>query len=122
MPDDDEDLERRRQQLELEQRATIDQLYVNPPRVSQSGLPDGRSAPGRRKGRVINVPLRVHPRVNAILRLILKNGPPDTVPDLFVDMLDSYLKIRTDVNQSSVLSDAELIRLYLAEQEKKDGI
>ena len=121
MPDDNEDMERRRQAYERGRQSPNDRLYDNPPRISESGQPDGRSSSKRRKGRVIPVPLRVHPRINAILRLILDRGPPDNVPDLFEDMIEAYLKIRTDVDQSELPSDEELIETFLDERSYRLG-
>lgn len=115
---DGEDEERKRQEQERKKLPLIDRLHGGPPRITASGFKDLRS--NRRTGNIVQLPLRVHPRVRAIIDLIMERDKPPTLIALFEDMLESYLEKRP-IDVSLLPSDEELVRRYEQERDKRDG-
>jgi len=70
MSGDIEDEERRRQERERKKLPLVDRLHGSSPRITASGFEDLRSK--RRTGRVVQLPLRLHPRVRAIIDIIMQ--------------------------------------------------
>ena len=115
---DVEEEERKRQQRERSKLSLIDRLHGSAPRITASGFPDIRSK--RRTGNVVQLPLRVHPRVRAIIDLIMERDKPPSLIALFEDMLEDYLEKRP-IDVSLLPTDEELVERYERERDKRDG-
>jgi hypothetical protein len=113
-----EDEERRRQERERGKLPLIDRLHGSAPRITASGFEDLRSK--RRTGRVVQLPLRLHPRVRAIIDIIMERDKPPSLVALFEDMLEAYLEKRP-IDVSLLPSDEELVRRYENERDRRDG-
>ncbi len=87
---DDEAEERRRQELQRAKLDPVDRVHGEPPRITASGLEDLRSK--RRKGRVVQMSLRMRLRVRAALGFIIDRDQHDGLPELFEIMLQLYLE------------------------------
>lgn len=106
--DDDERGERERQARERARLSFMERLYGSVFRTTASGFVDGRSL--RRTGRVIQLPLRVHPRMKAMVMAIMaRDGVPSTVV-LFELMAQAYLEKEGDIDWSTLPSDDELLK------------
>jgi hypothetical protein len=116
---DDEEEERRRQERERARLPLIDRLHGKSPRITESGFEDLRSK--RRTGRVVQLPLRLHPRVRAIIDIIIERDKPPSLVVLFEDMLEAYLEKHGPIDQSLIPSDEELVRRIEKERDKHDA-
>ena len=114
--DDDEEAERKRQQREREKMSLTDRLFGKPPRTTAGGFDDMRSK--RRTGRVVQLPIRLHPRVRAIVGAIMERDQHPSLVVLFEEMLAAYMKIHGAIDQSQLPSDEELVRRF--EQKRDD--
>lgn len=103
-----EEEERRRQQREREKLSPIDRLHGSPPRTTKSGFLDGRS--NRRTGRLVQLPLRLHPRVRAIVDAIMVRDRHPSMVALFEEMIEAYQQVHGPIDTSLLPSDQELIR------------
>lgn len=118
MVDDSEEAERRRQEAERKKLPLIDRLHGSSPRITASGFQDLRSK--RRTGRIVQLPLRLHPRVRAIIDLIMERDRPPSLVVLFEEMLAAYLE-KHPIDHSLLPSDEELVRRYELERDGRDG-
>ena len=109
---DDEEEERLRQERERGRLSPFDRLYDKPP-VGMQGL--------RRRGRVIQMPLRMQLRVRAILEYIMQRDEHDSLPELFEILLELYLEKYGPVDGTQLPSDEELVRRYLKKEDDKHG-
>lgn len=116
---DDEERERERQQRERERWSLTDRLVGKPPGKTASGFDDLRSK--RRTGRVVQLPIRLHPRVRAIVGAIMERDQHPSLVALFEEMLSAYMHVHGPIDQSVLPSDEELVRRYEQEQDKRDG-
>lgn len=114
----DEDEERRRQEQELARLSPTDRLYGTGPRLTASGFEDRRSK--RRTGRVVPLPLRLHPRVRAIFDAIMERDNHASAVVLFEVFVETYQQQHGAIDESQLPSDDELVRRYLREQGKRD--
>ena len=106
--DDDENAERERQARERGRLSFMERLYGKANRITRSGFTDGRSE--RRTGRTIQLPLRVHPRMKAMVMAIrTRDGVPSMVV-LFELMAQAYLEKEGDIDWSKLPSDDELLK------------
>ncbi len=97
----------------------IDPLYDDGKIIPNiTGRRDQRTL--KRKGRVVQRIVRVHPRVAAMLDFIMLRDTHEHLTDLFVIMLQAYCKTYGRVRKSELPSDEELIREYLKQVSKKD--
>lgn len=119
MQGNDEEAERLRQSRERERMPVVDRLHGSAPRTTASGFRDLRSS--RRTGRVVQLPLRLHPRVRAIIDAIMEQHKPPSLVALFEEMLEAYLEKHGDIDQSRLPSDEELVRRIEQERDKRDG-
>lgn len=119
MAQDDEEEERRRLERERARLPFLDRLHGSAPRTTASGFKDGRSL--RRTGRIVQLPLRIHPRVKAIIDAIVARDRPPSLVALFEDMLEAYLEKHGPINQALLPSDEELVRRLELERDKRDG-
>lgn len=110
--DDDEYIDDEEIELEL-----IDPLYDTDVITNAAGARDGRTR--RRKGRVIQIPLRGHPRVVAMIEAILVRDGHDSVVDLFVVMLRAYCQVYGRFKKSELPSDRELIDRYIKKRDSR---
>lgn len=117
--DDDEEEERRRQARERARLSPIDRLHGAPPRVTASGFVDQRST--KRKGRIVQLGLRLHPRVKAMLDLIIERDQPPSIAVLFEEMIEAYCRVRGPIDKQLLPSDEELARRLEEERDKRDG-
>lgn len=104
---DDEDLERQRQSRERARLSFLERLYAKPFRVAKTGFTDGRSE--RRTGRIIQLPLRVHPRMKAMVRAIMERDGVPSMVVLFELMAQAYLEKIGDIDWSKIPSDEDLL-------------
>lgn len=109
---DDEEEERQRQALERSRLNPLDRLYGKPA-VGMQGL--------RRRGRVVQMPLRMQLRVRAILEHIMQRDAHDSLPVLFEVLLELYLEKHGAVDERQLPSDDELIARYLKKEDDKYG-
>lgn len=119
MSGDREDDERRRQERERIKLPLVDRLHGSSPRITASGFEDLRSK--RRTGRVVQLPLRLHPRVRAMIDVIMQRDKPPSLVALFEEMLDAYLEKHGPIDQSLLPSDEELVRRFEHERDRRDG-
>lgn len=116
---DDEEEERKRQERERAKLPLIDRLHGRPRRITASGFEDLRCK--RRTGHVVQLPLRLHPRVRAIIDAVIDRDKPPSIIALFEDMLEAYLEKNGPIDQSLLPSDEELVRRYEKQRDKRDG-
>lgn len=119
MRDDDEKAERERQARERARMSFIERLYDKPIRVTKDGFDDGRSA--RRTGRIIKLPLRVHPRMKALVNLILEKHEMPSMVVLFEQLVQVYLDKHGDIDMSLLPSDEELIARIEGKRDDDDA-
>lgn len=119
MHGDEEAEERERQTRERARLSFTDRLHGGPPRKTASGFDDVRSY--RRTGRVVQFPLRIHPRVRAIIDVIVARDNWPSMVALFEEMLVAYLEKHGAIDQSLLPSDEELVRRLEQERDKRDG-
>ncbi len=108
---DDEGEERQRQARERSRLSLLDRLYDRPP-IGMHGL--------RRRGRVVQMPLRMQLRVRAVLEHILLRDHHDGLPGLFEILLDLYLEKYGSVDATQLPSDEELVARYLKKRDDDD--
>lgn len=118
MGDNDEEVERKRQERDRARLSPLDQLY-GPPKVTLAGDDDRRSK--RRKGRVFRMPLSMQVRVRAVLNLVLDRDGHDGLPALFEVMMVDYLRKYGGIDEAAIASEEELIRRHLLKRDEKDG-
>ena len=111
---DDEDEYIDDEEIELE---LIDPLYDTDVITNAAGARDGRTR--RRKGRVIQIPLRAHPRVVAMIEAILIRDGHDSVVDLFVVMLRAYCQVYGRFKKTDLPSDRVLIDRFLKKRDDR---
>ena len=119
MHGNDEEKERVRLQREREKLSPIDRLHGSPPRTTKSGFLDGRS--NRRTGRMVQLPLRLHPRVRAIVDAIMVRDRHPSMVALFEEMIEAYQKVHGAVDTSLLPSDQELIHRIEQARDKDDA-
>ena len=115
--EDDEELERRRQERERAKLNPVDRAHGVPPKRKIDGSDDMRS--GRRKGRVIQMSLRMRLKVRAALAFIIVRDDHDGLPELFEIMLDLYLEKYGQIKEGDLANEDEMIRRHLKKQDKK---
>lgn len=108
----DEEEERQRQARERSRLSPLDRLYDRPA-VGMHGL--------RRRGRVVQMPLRMQLRVRAILEHIMQRDDHDSLPELFEILLELYLDKYGAVDERQLPSDDELIARYLKKEDDRYG-
>jgi len=118
MGDDDEEVERQRQQREDAKLSPMDRLYQ---RLEPTLAGDEDQRKNRRRGRVIRMPLGMQVRVRAMLVLILKRDNHEGLPTLFEIMMDAYLEKYGGLDETAIASEAELIQRHLEQRAKKDA-
>lgn len=116
---DDEAEERRRQELERAKLNPVDRVHGEPPRITASGLEDLRSK--RRKGRVVQMSLRMRLGVRAALAFIIQRDHHDGLPELFEILLQLYFAKYGGLNDGDLPSEEEMIRRYLEKRDEKDA-
>lgn len=114
----DEEEERKRLERERAAMPLIDRLHGGSPRTAASGFQDGRSI--RRTGRVVQLPLRVHPRVKAIINAIMVRDKLPSLVALFEDMLEAYLEKHGFIDAALLPSDDELVRRLERERDIRE--
>jgi hypothetical protein len=115
---DDEREERERQQKERERLSLTDRLLGRPPRKTASGFDDLRSK--RRTGRVVQLPIRLHPRVRAIVGAIMERDQHPSLVVFFEEMLAAYMQIHGPIDETKLPTDEELVRRLEDERDKRD--
>ena len=96
----------------------IDPLYDDGRIVPNiTGRRDQRTL--KRKGRVVQRIVRLHPRVAAMVDFIMLRDTHEHLTDLFVIMLQAYCKTYGRVRKSDLPPDQELIKEYLTQVSKK---
>lgn len=116
---DDEEEERKRQERERARMPLVDRLHGVPPRTTASGFKDLRS--NRRTGRVVQMPIRVHPRVKAMTdAIMMRDGHPSLVA-LYEEMLDAYFERHGPLDLALLPSDEDLVKRIEKERDKRDG-
>lgn len=114
-----EDEERRRLKQERNRMALLDRLYGYAPRRAADGSPDQRGE--RRTGRVVQMPLRVHPRIKAIILAVKRR---DNIPSLVVLlelMVDAYLKEYGEIDEAELPTLEQLVEAMEQERDRRDG-
>ena len=119
MKDDDEDEERKRQERERKQMSFLDRVHGGPPRITVNGFTDIRGR--RRTGRIVQLPLRLHPRVKAMVDHIMERDRPPSLVVLFEVMVEAYLDKHGPIDPADLPSDEELIRRIEQERDKRDA-
>lgn len=114
----DEEEERKRQERERARMPLVDRLHGSEPRTTASGFKDLRS--NRRTGRIIPMPLRLHPRVKAIIDAIMERDRHPSLVVLFEEMVDAYLQLHGPISQALLPSDEELVRRIERERDRRD--
>lgn len=116
---DDEKAERARQQRERSRLPFIDRLHGGAKRKTASGFDDLRSV--RRTGRVVQFSLRVHPRVRAIVDLLIARDKHPSAVVLFEEMLAAYCERYGAIDDKDLPGDEELAQRVEKERDKRDG-
>lgn len=119
MAEDWEEQERQRQQRERQKLSPIDRLYGNPPRTTVHGFDDLRS--DLRTGRVVQIGLRVHPRIKAMMDAIKRR---DSIPSMVVLlelMVEAYQKVYGALDESELPSMESLVEQIERERDKRDA-
>jgi hypothetical protein len=104
---DDDDEERDRQQRERARLSFLERLYGIPFRITSSGFLDRRSL--RRTGRIVQLPLRVHPRVKALVDAIMERDQVPSYVVLFEQFAQAYIEKEGDIDWSKIPSDETLL-------------
>jgi hypothetical protein len=110
--DDGEEEERRRQAIERADMSPMDRAYGKPPK-------DRRGK--RRRGRLVQMALRMQLKVKAVVDLIIDGHEHDGLPELFEIMVADYLEKYGGIDASLVPSEEELVERYLRKQDDKDA-
>jgi hypothetical protein len=119
MHDDEEEDERRRIKREREKMEPSDRIHGSAPRLTVDGFPDQRCL--QRTGRVVQMPIRVHPRVKAIILAIKKRDKVQSMVMLFELMLKAYLKEYGPIDDAELPTMEELAENMEKERDKRDG-
>jgi hypothetical protein len=119
MQGDGEDEERRRIERERQKMAPTDRFHGSAPRRTADGSPDLRS--WRRTGRVVQLPVRVHPRVKAITLAIIQRDNIPSLVVLFELMLEAYQKEYGPIDEADLPTLEELAENMEKERDKRDG-
>lgn len=119
MQGDGEDEERRRIEKERQKMAPDDRLYGYAPRKTADGFPDQRSE--RRTGRVVQMPLRVHPRIKATMLAVKKRDKIPSLVILLEEMLEAYLKEHGPIDEAELPTLEQLAEAMEKERDKRDG-
>jgi hypothetical protein len=114
---EEEDLEWQRQKRVLAKLPPKVRIYSEPVRETVDGSEDGRSK--RRKGRVVQYPMRLQLRAKAIVDLIMDRDEFEDRTHLFEFLLDAYLK-EHPIDQSQIPSDDELADRYVEAQKRAE--
>lgn len=107
-------LEEERRRMSLEER-----LHGSPMRTTRDGFPDGRSR--RRTGRKLSLPLRVHPRIYALIDAIMERDGHVSRVELLEVMVETYLQVHGAIPEDRLPSDEDLIARIERERDKRDG-
>jgi hypothetical protein len=119
MAEDWEEQERQRLQRERKQLSPTDRLHGAPPRTTVHGFVDQRSE--LRTGRVVQIGLRAHPRIKAMMDAIKKR---DSIPSMVVLlelMLEAYQKVYGALDESELPSLEDLVEQIEKERDKRDA-
>jgi hypothetical protein len=119
MAEDWEEQERQKLMRERQQMASLDRLHSKPPRTTVDGFVDQRSA--LRTGRLVQLGLRVHPRIKAMMLAIKER---DSIPSMVVFlelMLDAYQKEYGALDESELPSLESLVEQIEKERDKRDA-
>jgi hypothetical protein len=119
MQGDGEDEERRRLERERKRLEPRDRLYGYAPRRTADGFPDQRSE--RRTGRVVQMPLRVHPRVKAMMLAIKKRDNIPSLVMLLELMVEAYLKEYGPLDEDELPTLEQLVEAMERERDRRDG-
>lgn len=119
MQGDDEAAERQRQARERAQLPVVDRLHGSEPRKTASGFRDLRS--NRRTGRVVQMPLRLHPRVKAIIDAIMLRDRHPSMVALFEEMVETYQQVHGPIDLTALPSDDDFVRQIEQERDKRDA-
>ena len=114
-----EDDERQRQAQERSRLSLLDRLTGRRPRTTASGFEDMRSK--RRTGRIVQMQIRLHPRVKAMIDAIMQRDNHPSMVAFFEEMLDAYQQIHGPIDQAMLPSEEDLIRRIEEERDKRDG-
>ena len=116
----DEDEERRRQELENQHKSFEDQFYGDK-RTTATGETDGRHE--FRELRFKAVPLRVKLDVNSVLRAAMNDAGYKSFPKFFERMLATYLEQHPLKNETLALMPLleDLERKFLKKRGDDDG-
>jgi hypothetical protein len=116
--DTGEDEERQRQAKERAALSLNDQLY-GPKKLTAAGTPSLQHR--RRTGNVLQFNARIRPKLrHMIVALMNRDGVP-SLPVMIEAMLDAYQRIHGALNEGDIPSDAEIIAMFLKEEEKRLG-
>lgn len=117
--DDDEREERERQKRERARLTFLERLYGIPFRITASGFKDRRSL--RRTGRIVPLPLRVHPRVKAMVDAIMeRDGVPSYVV-LFEQFAQAYIEKEGDIDWDKLPKDETLLEQIERKRDEDDA-
>lgn len=119
MQDDGEEDERRRLEQERRKMEPTDRFHGSAPRRTADGFLDQRFL--RRTGRVVQMPIRVHPRVKAIILAIKERDNIPSLVTLFELMLEAYLKEYGPIDEADLPTLEELAGNMEKERDKRDG-
>ena len=116
--DDDEREERERQRRLRASQSFLERLYGIPFRITASGFIDRRNL--RRTGRVVQLPLRVHPRVKAMIDAIMERDQVPSYVVLFEQFAQAYLDREGDIDWSKVPKDEVLLEQIERKRDEDD--
>jgi hypothetical protein len=119
MHESDEDEERQRQMRERADMSIVDRIHGSPARKNASGFTDLRSY--QRTGRVVQLPLRVHPKTRAIIDAIMIRDRHPSVVSLFEVMLNAYQEVYGAIPEDALPTEEELVRRLEEERDKRDA-
>lgn len=119
MRDDDEEEERKRRDRERASMSFLDRVVGRPRRITVNGFEDDRGR--HRTGRIVQLPLRLHPRVKAMVDHIMERDRPPSLVVLFEVMVEAYLDKHGPIDPADLPSDEELIRRIEQERDKRDA-
>lgn len=115
----EEDEEWRRLEEERRKLSPEERLHGAPMRMTGSGFIDGRSR--RRTGRKLSLPLRVHPRIYALIDAIMDRDGHVSRVQLLEVMVETYLQVHGEIPEDQLPSDEDLIARIERERDKRDG-
>lgn len=115
---DDEDEERERQKRERARLTFLERLYGIPYRITSTGFVDGRSL--RRTGRVVQMPLRVHPRVKAMVMAIMERDKVPSFVVLFEEFAHAYLQKVGDIDWDKIPKNEALLEQIERKRDEDD--